>query len=89
MYFWREKQTSEPSSDGRNQQQQNQTAFTITIEAKEGVESGVSAKDRVTTIRTAVAENAQAEHIASQDMYFRLLPEKMVYSKDVDILKEA
>ena len=38
----------------------NQTAFTISIEAKEGVESGVSAKDRITTIRTAIAENALA-----------------------------
>jgi len=51
----------------------NQTAFTISIEAKEGVESGVSAKDRVTTIRTAVAENAQAEHIASPGHVFPLI----------------
>jgi len=51
----------------------NQTAFTISIEAKEGVESGVSAKDRVTTIRTAVAENAHAEHIASPGHVFPLI----------------
>ena len=50
----------------------NQTAFTISIEAKEGVESGVSAKDRVTTIRTAVAKNALAEHIASPGHVFPL-----------------
>ena len=54
----------------------NQTAFTITIEAREGVESGVSAKDRVTTIRTAVAENAQAEHIASPGHVFPLIARK-------------
>lgn len=51
----------------------NQTAFTISIEAKEGVESGVSAKDRVTTIRTAVAEDAQAVHIASPGHVFPLI----------------
>ena len=61
----------------------------LRLKPKEGVESGVSAKDRVTTIRTAVAENAQAEHIASPDTYFRLLPEKMVYSKDAAIPKEV
>ncbi|KFF24166.1 3,4-dihydroxy-2-butanone-4-phosphate synthase [Chryseobacterium vrystaatense] len=51
----------------------NQTAFTISIEAKEGVESGVSAKDRVTTIRTAVAQNAEADHIASPGHVFPLI----------------
>jgi 3,4-dihydroxy 2-butanone 4-phosphate synthase len=54
----------------------NQTAFTISIEAKEGVESGVSAKDRVTTIRTAVAENAEANHIASPGHVFPLIAKK-------------
>lgn len=37
----------------------NHTAFTVTIEAKEGVSTGVSAEDRVTTIKTAIAENAK------------------------------
>lgn len=36
-----------------------QTAFTVTIEAKEGVTTGVSAKDRVTTIQAAIGENGQ------------------------------
>ena len=54
----------------------NQTAFTISIEAKEGVESGVSARDRVTTIRTAVAENAEAGHIASPGHVFPLIAKK-------------
>lgn len=54
----------------------NQTAFTISIEAKEGVESGVSAKDRVTTIKTAIAENAVAEHIASPGHVFPLVAKK-------------
>lgn len=34
------------------------TAFTISIEAAKGVTTGVSAKDRVTTIRTAIADEA-------------------------------
>ncbi|WP_185289377.1 3,4-dihydroxy-2-butanone-4-phosphate synthase [Chryseobacterium lactis] len=59
-----------------NNNSKNQTAFTISIEAKEGVESGVSAKDRVTTIRTAVAANAQAEHIASPGHVFPLIAKK-------------
>jgi 3,4-dihydroxy 2-butanone 4-phosphate synthase len=54
----------------------NQTAFTISIEAKEGVESGVSAKDRVTTIKTAVAQNAIAEQIASPGHVFPLIAKK-------------
>lgn len=36
-----------------------QTGFTVTIEAAEGVTTGVSAKDRLTTIRAAIAENAK------------------------------
>jgi len=54
----------------------NQTAFTISIEAKEGVESGVSAKDRVTTIKTAIAEDTLAEHIASPGHVFPLVARK-------------
>lgn len=37
----------------------NNTAFTISIEAAEGVTTGVSAADRVTTIKAAVADNAK------------------------------
>ncbi|WP_413729390.1 3,4-dihydroxy-2-butanone-4-phosphate synthase [Sodalis sp. RH22] len=36
-----------------------QTAFTITIEAAEGVTTGVSAADRLTTIRAAIKDNAK------------------------------
>ncbi|KAA9002509.1 3,4-dihydroxy-2-butanone-4-phosphate synthase [Affinibrenneria salicis] len=36
-----------------------QTAFTVTIEAAEGVTTGVSAADRITTIRAAIADNAK------------------------------
>lgn len=37
----------------------NKTAFTVTIEAAEGVSTGVSAADRVTTIKAAIADNAK------------------------------
>jgi 3,4-dihydroxy 2-butanone 4-phosphate synthase len=39
------------------------TAFTVSIEAAHGVTTGVSAQDRVTTIRTAVAERAKPEEL--------------------------
>jgi len=42
----------------------NKTAFTISIEAKNGVTTGVSANDRVQTIKTAIAENAKADDLA-------------------------
>ncbi|EIJ70723.1 MULTISPECIES: 3,4-dihydroxy-2-butanone-4-phosphate synthase [Pasteurellaceae] len=37
----------------------NQTAFTVSIEAAKGVTTGVSASDRVTTIKAAVADGAK------------------------------
>lgn len=49
-----------------------QTPFTITIEAKNGVTTGVSAADRITTIRTAAAQNAQASHLARPGHIFPL-----------------
>lgn len=42
-----------------NNSSQFQTAFTVTIEAAEGVTTGVSAADRITTIRAATADNAK------------------------------
>ncbi len=41
-----------------NNSSRYQTAFTVSIEAARGVTTGVSAKDRVTTIRAAIADNA-------------------------------
>lgn len=42
-----------------NNTSQNKTAYTITIEAAEGVTTGVSAADRVTTIKAAIRDNAK------------------------------
>jgi 3,4-dihydroxy 2-butanone 4-phosphate synthase len=39
------------------------TAFTISIEAAQGVSTGVSAHDRTLTIHTAVSDDAKPEHL--------------------------
>ncbi|MEX3930665.1 3,4-dihydroxy-2-butanone-4-phosphate synthase [Paraburkholderia phymatum] len=41
----------------------NTTAFTVSIEAREGVSTGVSAVDRITTIRAAIADRAKPSDI--------------------------
>ncbi len=51
----------------------NQTAFTISIEAKNGVTTGVSAKDRLTTIKTAISPNAKPEDLSHPGHVFPLL----------------
>ena len=51
----------------------NQTAFTITIEAKKGVTTGVSAADRITTIRTANADDAKPSDLAHPGHVFPLV----------------
>jgi len=46
------------------------TAFTISIEARKGVTTGISAADRATTIRTAVADETTPEDIVSPGHVF-------------------
>ncbi|ABR73557.1 3,4-dihydroxy-2-butanone-4-phosphate synthase [Actinobacillus succinogenes] len=41
----------------------NKTAFTVTIEAASGVSTGVSASDRVTTIKAAISVGAKPEDL--------------------------
>lgn len=48
------------------------TAFTVSIEAREGVTTGVSALDRVTTIRAAVSPQARAGDVVSPGHVFPL-----------------
>lgn len=48
------------------------TAFTVSIEAREGVSTGVSAADRVTTIRAACAPGAQPADLVSPGHVFPL-----------------
>ncbi len=51
----------------------NGTAFTISIEAKEGVTTGVSAADRVTTVRAAIREGAKPSDLAHPGHVFPLM----------------
>jgi len=48
------------------------TAFTVSIEAREGVTTGVSALDRLTTIRAAIADTAKPADIVSPGHVFPL-----------------
>ncbi|OON60409.1 3,4-dihydroxy-2-butanone-4-phosphate synthase [Massilia sp. KIM] len=48
------------------------TPFTVSIEARHGVTTGVSAADRVTTIRTAIARNAQPDDLVRPGHVFPL-----------------
>ena len=47
-----------------------QTAFTVSIDARKGVTTGISAADRATTILTAVDENTQPEDLVSPGHIF-------------------
>ncbi|MFA5595476.1 MAG: bifunctional 3,4-dihydroxy-2-butanone-4-phosphate synthase/GTP cyclohydrolase II [Trueperaceae bacterium] len=48
------------------------TAFTVAIEAREGITTGISAADRATTIRTAVREGATAADLSRPGHVFPL-----------------
>ena len=49
-----------------------QTAFTVSVDARKGVTTGISAADRATTILTAVNENSQPEDLVSPGHVFPL-----------------
>ncbi len=49
------------------------TAFTVSIEAAEGVTTGVSAADRVATIKAAVADDARPEDLLRPGHVFPLM----------------
>jgi 3,4-dihydroxy 2-butanone 4-phosphate synthase/GTP cyclohydrolase II len=49
-----------------------QTAFTISIDARKGVTTGISAADRATTILTAVDERTESEDLVSPGHIFPL-----------------
>ena len=56
----------------QNNESRFRTAFTLSIEAREGVTTGVSAQDRVTTILTAIADDARPSDIVSPGHVFPL-----------------
>src|SRR5688572_32223403 len=52
------------------------TAFTVSIEARHGVTTGISARDRATTIRAAIADDAGPEKLVSPGHVFPLRARK-------------
>ena len=52
------------------------TAFTVSIEARHGVSTGISARDRATTIRAAISEDAGPADIVSPGHVFPLRARK-------------
>lgn len=59
------------------------TAFTVSIEAREGVTTGISAPDRARTIAAAIATTASAEDITTPGHIFPLL------ARDGGVLERA
>ncbi|RJR39746.1 MAG: bifunctional 3,4-dihydroxy-2-butanone-4-phosphate synthase/GTP cyclohydrolase II [Deltaproteobacteria bacterium] len=60
----------------RDNQSGFKTAFCVSVEARRGVTTGISAADRATTIRTAVAENAEPDDLVSPGHVFPLRAKK-------------
>ena len=54
-------------------QARNQTAFTVSIEAKEGISTGISAHDRAHTIAVAIDPTKHADDIVSPGHVFPLI----------------
>jgi 3,4-dihydroxy 2-butanone 4-phosphate synthase/GTP cyclohydrolase II len=52
------------------------TAFTVSIEARKGVTTGISAYDRATTIRVAIAPNARPEDLVRPGHVFPVVARK-------------
>jgi len=57
-----------PSNNSRTQ-----TAFTVSIESKKGVTTGISAHDRARTIKTAIKKNAKPKDIVTPGHVFPLV----------------
>ena len=67
----------------QNNKSRNRTAFTVSIEAKEGVTTGISAYDRSHTIQSAIDPSKSAADIVSPGHIFPLL------AKDGGVLTRA
>ncbi len=57
----------------RKNEARNRTAFTVSIEARDGIETGISARDRAHTIRTAIDQTKGADDIVSPGHVFPLV----------------
>ncbi len=58
---------------GRGNNKHHRTAFTVSIEAREGVTTGISAADRATTIQAAINPESGPDDIATPGHVFPLL----------------
>ncbi len=56
----------------KNNSSRHETAFTVSIEAREGVTTGISAADRAVTIKTAINPNCKPTDIATPGHVFPL-----------------
>jgi len=57
----------------RDNKARNRTAFTVSIEAREGISTGISAHDRARTIATAIDATKSADDIVSPGHVFPLI----------------
>ena len=64
-------------------QSRNKTAFTVSIEAKKGITTGISAKDRARTIKIASKKNVDKRDIVSPGHIFPII------AKDGGVLVRA
>jgi 3,4-dihydroxy 2-butanone 4-phosphate synthase/GTP cyclohydrolase II len=64
-------------------QSRNKTAFTVSIEAKKGITTGISAKDRAKTIKIASKKNVKKNEIVSPGHVFPII------AKDGGVLVRA
>lgn len=55
---------------------QHETNFTVSIEAAEGITTGISASDRARTVRAAVAKNAKPDDIVMPGHIFPLIAKR-------------
>jgi len=60
----------------RNNRASHGTAFTVSIEAAEGVTTGISTHDRARTVQAAVAKNAKPSDIVQPGHIFPLMAQK-------------
>ncbi|MBI4795163.1 MAG: bifunctional 3,4-dihydroxy-2-butanone-4-phosphate synthase/GTP cyclohydrolase II [Deltaproteobacteria bacterium] len=60
----------------RDNQSGFKTAFCVSVEARRGVTTGISAADRATTVLTAVADNARPDDLVSPGHVFPLRAKK-------------
>ena len=54
-----------------NNQSRNKTAFAVSIEAKKGITTGISAKDRAKTIKIASKKMLKKVKLFHQVMFFQ------------------